>query len=85
MDLLLQLQADQLQVPVARPRSTESTALGAAFLAGLGAGVWSGLEELSGLWSADVEFTPSVDRSVADAKYTPWRRAIDRSREWLRV
>ena len=85
MDLLLQLQADQLGVPVARPRSTESTALGAAFLAGLGAGVWRGLEELSELWQPDAGFTPSVERSVADAAYAPWRRAVERSRAWQRV
>jgi glycerol kinase len=79
MDLLLQLQADQLQVPVARPRIQETTALGAAYLAGLAEGVWGSLEELSDQWAIDVELTP---KSNGDAKYEAWRRAVERSRGW---
>ncbi|MHB8219683.1 MAG: FGGY family carbohydrate kinase [Acidimicrobiales bacterium] len=82
LDLLLQLQADQSGVPVLRMRSVESTALGAATLAGLAEGVWGSTEELAGLWEADVELTPVRDRSQADAAYAGWVRALARSREW---
>jgi glycerol kinase len=82
MDLLLQLQADQLQAPVARPRSVESTALGAATLAGLAEGVWGSLDELASLWRLDVEHVPRVDRELADLAYAGWLRAVERSRDW---
>jgi glycerol kinase len=76
MDLLLQFQADQLQVPVQRPAVQETTALGAAYLAGLAEGVWGSLDELSQQWRVDVEFTPSVPPVSADAKHAQWRRAV---------
>jgi glycerol kinase len=82
MDLLLQLQADQLQVPVARPIVQETTALGAAYLAGLAEGIWGSLEELTRYWQLDREFQPSVPAGVADAKHAQWRRAVERSRNW---
>ena len=82
MDLLLQLQADQLDVPVARPEIQETTALGAAYLAGLAEGVWSSLDEVGGQWHLDVRFEPSGDRDGADAAHTQWRRAVERSRGW---
>jgi glycerol kinase len=82
MDLLLQLQADQLQVPVARPVVQETTALGAAYLAGLAEGVWGSLEEIAAYWHLDVEVHPSAPAAVADAKHAQWRRAVDRSRRW---
>jgi glycerol kinase len=82
MDLLLQLQADQLGVPVARPRSVESTALGAAMLAGLAEGVWGSLDELASLWRLDAEFTRSVDPALGDAQYAAWRRAVERATGW---
>ena len=66
MDLLLQLQADQLGIPVARPVSVESTALGAAMLAGLDGGVWGSLDDLAGLWRLDAEFAPDPERAMAD-------------------
>jgi glycerol kinase len=83
MDLLLQLQADQLGVPVARPTSVESTALGAAMLAGLAEGVWGSLDELASLWRLDAEFTPEADRELADADYATWLRAVERSKRWV--
>jgi glycerol kinase len=82
MDLLLQLQTDQIQVPVSRPCSVESTALGAATLAGLAEGVWGSLEDLSALWQLDVEHVPQLDRELADLAYTGWLRAVERSRDW---
>jgi glycerol kinase len=79
MELLLQLQADQLQVPVARPVVRETAALGATYLAGLSEGIWTSLDELSRQWAVDVELAP---RSDGDAKYRAWRRALQRAREW---
>ena len=81
-DLMLQLQADQLQVPVARPVVQETTALGAAYLAGLAEGVWSSCEELAEHWALDAEFTPAASRGGADARHAGWKRAVERSRNW---
>jgi glycerol kinase len=83
MDVLCQLQADLLGIPVRRPRHTETTALGAAFLAGLGAGVWSD-GDLAQLWKLDREFQPAISRDQADAMQADWRRAVERSRSWER-
>jgi glycerol kinase len=82
LDLLLQIQADQLRVPVARPGVRETTALGAAYLAGLGEGVWSSPEEVAGLWRQEAEFVPRAPQSVVDGRYATWRRAVDRARRW---
>ena len=82
MDLLLELQAEQSRMPVARPRSTESTALGAATVAGLAEGVWSGLDELAGLWEADAVFEPQLQVELTDALHDVWLRAVERSRGW---
>jgi glycerol kinase len=82
MDLLLQLQADQLQVPVARPEVQETTALGAAYLAGLAEGVWSSLDDVEANWALDAEFAPRVGPGAADRGYAAWTRAIERSRGW---
>jgi glycerol kinase len=81
-DLLCQLQADQLGVPVERPRIVETTALGAAFLAGLGAGVWSSTEELQETWHLERRFEPSRDREAADAAHARWREAVERAKGW---
>jgi len=81
MDLLLQLQADLLGVPVARASVQETTALGAAYLAGLAAGLWSGTDELARQWSADRTFEPQeTDR--AEHGYQRWLRAVERSLGW---
>ncbi|HTT87615.1 MAG TPA: FGGY-family carbohydrate kinase, partial [Acidimicrobiales bacterium] len=82
MDLLLQLQADQLQRPVSRPTTTETTALGAAWLAGLAEGVWGSLEELAGAWSLERAFAPAASKVAADSAHAGWRRAVERSRGW---
>src|SRR5438445_9809622 len=81
MDVLCQLQADLLGIPVRRPRQTETTALGAAFLAGLGAGVWSDAD-LPQLWKLDREFEPRMSRDQADAMQSRWPRPLERSRAW---
>jgi glycerol kinase len=83
MDLLCQFQADQLGVIVQRPLDQETTALGAAFLAGLAEGVWADLDALGARWTLDAEFRPSDDRTVADALHAQWLRAVDRSRNWV--
>ncbi len=82
LDLLLQIQADQLRVPVARAAVHETTALGAAYLAGLAEGVWSSTEEVAGLWQSDATFTPRAPQSVTDDRHATWRRAVERSRRW---
>ena len=81
-DLLCQIQADQLGVPVERPKIVETTALGAAFMAGLGTGVWSSYEELRGTWSLDHRFEPAGDRGDADARWEKWKDAVERSKAW---
>jgi glycerol kinase len=81
MDLLLQFQADQLQIPVARSRIADTTAVGAAYLAGLAEGVWDSLDDLAQLWDADAEARP---RRTGDESYEQWRRAVERARHWAR-
>jgi len=83
LDLLLQIQADQLRVPVSRPVVRETTALGAAFLAGLAEGVWSSPEEVAGLWQQDVSFRPRAPQSVVDGRHATWCRAVALSRGWV--
>ena len=83
MDVLCQLQADLCGIPVRRPRHTETTAVGAAFLAGLGAGVWKDAD-LVQLWKLDREFEPAMSRDQADALQARWRQAVERSRSWER-
>jgi glycerol kinase len=81
-DLLMQCQADLLGVEVVRPAITETTALGAASLAGLGCGFWSSLTELESLWRADRRFEPVMPREQAAERMHHWRRAVERSRGW---
>jgi glycerol kinase len=80
-DLLLQLQADQLGVPVRRPRITETTGLGAAFLAGLGTGVWSSTDELAATWALDRRFEPEPG-GRDDGRHERWRQALTRAGGW---
>ena len=82
MDLLLQLQADQLGVPVRRPVVQETTALGAAYLAGLAEGVWLHVDDIAARWADDAEFTPAADRTGPDAHHAGWLHAVERSRAW---
>jgi len=82
MDLLLQVQADQLGVPVARPVVQETTALGAAYLAGLTEGVWDSPDDVEHAWQLDVRCEPAADRAAVDATHARWLRAVERSRGW---
>ena len=80
MDLLCQFQADQLGVVVRRPAMAETTALGAAYLAGLAEGVWASTAEISSRWRAAAEFEPHADRARADELYDGWKKAVARTR-----
>jgi glycerol kinase len=80
-DLLLQIQADIIGRPVVRSAVTETTALGAAYLAGLGAGLWS-LDDISTRWRADRTFEPRLSVDQRETLYAGWRRAVDRARGW---
>jgi glycerol kinase len=81
-DLLMQIQADTLGVPVVRPSNVETTALGAAYLAGLGAGLWRDQAELAARWSVDRRFTPHVSDAERNRGYARWQDAAARSRGW---
>jgi glycerol kinase len=83
MDLLLQLQADHLGCTVVRPSELETTALGAALLAGLAEGVWNDLDHIASSWRLDREFTPSPT-GFEDVLYGEWKRGVERSLNWSR-
>jgi glycerol kinase len=82
-NLLMQLQADYLGVPVVRPVVTETTALGAAYLAGLAVGFWSGADEISSQWAVDQRFEPSMSDAARRSKLARWHEAVARSRAWV--
>jgi glycerol kinase len=82
-NLLMQHQADVLDVPVIRPRVSETTCLGAAYAAGLATGVWGGLDELKSHWRKDAEWLPGMAASVRDREYRNWRKAVDKSLGWV--
>jgi glycerol kinase len=81
-DALLGFQADILDVPVERPAVTETTALGAAYLAGLAVGFWEGLDEIEANWALDRRFEPSMDATERERMLRGWHRAVERSRGW---
>jgi glycerol kinase len=81
-DLLLQFQADLLGVPVVRPRVLETTALGAAYLAGLATGVWTSREQIAKQWKVGKRFEPNMKREEAARRMEEWKRALERARGW---
>jgi glycerol kinase len=81
-DFLMQFQADVLGVPIVRPEVSETTALGAAYLAGLAVGYWQGEDDITRNWRAGQTFTPQMDRSHADRLYARWQAAVERVRGW---
>jgi glycerol kinase len=81
-DLLMQIQADLLGVPVVRPQVAETTALGAAYLAGLAVGFWKDDSEIARMWQRDRVFEPSLSRDEALARLAHWKRAVQRARSW---
>ena len=82
-NMLMQFQADILGVPVDRPQVIETTALGAAYLAGLATGVWSSREELKQCWKLDNRFEPAMAKDEADQLYKGWSKAVRHSMHWL--
>jgi glycerol kinase len=83
-NLLMQMQADFLGVPVVRPQVTETTALGAAYLAGLATGFWAGADQISSQWQAERRFEPRLGESGRVAKLARWREAVERAKGWAR-
>lgn len=81
-DAMMQFQADILGLPVVRPRVTETTALGAAYLAGLAVGFWSGQDELRQLWQVGKRFEPDMTQDERQGRMHTWKRAVERSRDW---
>ena len=81
-NLLMQFQADLLGVPVVRPAITETTALGAAYLAGLAVGFWSGTNQVSTQWKVDRRFEPKMSKVQAQILQTKWKAALERSKGW---
>jgi glycerol kinase len=81
-DLLMQFQADIMGVPVVRPAVTETTALGAAYLAGLATGYWASVDEIAALWAAERRFEPAMQDDFRFALVADWRRAVERARQW---
>lgn len=82
-DTLMQFQSDVLGVPVVRPEITETTALGAAYAAGLAVGMWSGLDELRDMWREDARWTPSIDDDEREHRLARWRKAVTRTFDWV--
>ncbi|MFN2147853.1 MAG: glycerol kinase GlpK [Anaerolineales bacterium] len=82
-ELLMQFQSDILNVPVIRPAVTETTALGAAFAAGLAAGYWDGLDSLHGLWAVDRTWSPQMESARRSGHFQDWKRAVERTFDWV--
>ena len=82
-DLLMQFQADILDVPVIRPKVAETTSLGAAYAAGLAVGFWGEIEDLRANWGKDHEWTPKMDADRRDREYRMWKKAVTRTFDWV--
>lgn len=81
-DLLMQLQADFLGIPVVRPAQIETTALGAAYVAGLGSGAWASVGEVEALWQPEHTFEPAIGANEREGRLSHWRRAVQRTLGW---
>jgi glycerol kinase len=82
-NLLMQFQSDVLKVPVIRPKVAETTALGAAYAAGLAVGYWAEVEDLRANWAKDHEWHPTMDAAKVDAEYAQWKKAVTRTFAWI--
>ena len=82
-ELLMQFQSDILDVPVVRPKITETTALGAAYAAGLAVGYWRNREDLVSNWAVDKRWQPQMPKERRDALYKSWQNAVARSLDWI--
>ena len=80
--LLMQFQSDLLDVPVVRPDVAETTALGAAYLAGLATGFWESKEQIAQQWQVDARFVPAGDSDAVKAGVKGWQKAVERSKDW---
>ncbi|MBV9051630.1 MAG: glycerol kinase, partial [Hyphomicrobiales bacterium] len=83
-DLLMQFQADMLNVPVVRPKIIETTALGAAYAAGLATGFWESTQDIKRNWRIDKEWRPRMDEGERSRLYAGWKKAVTRSLDWAR-
>jgi glycerol kinase len=82
-DLLMQFQANVLGVPVVRPVITETTALGAAYLAGIAVGFWQSQDEVAAQWHKERTFDPSMSDQERNSRLDQWHRAVERARAWV--
>ena len=80
--MMMQFQADMLGIDVVRPENLETTALGAAFLAGLAVGFWKDKADIAALWAIETRFQPTLGRAQCDQHYRGWQRAVERARAW---
>jgi len=83
-DFLMQLQADVLGVPVVRPTVNETTALGAAYAAGLATGFWDDLDALKDNWGVNRTFEPAWDETRREEGYEGWKKAVERAKNWVK-
>jgi glycerol kinase len=82
-ELLMQFQADQLGVPVVRPKVAETTALGAAYAAGIAVGFWNGEQDVIDNWAEDKRWTPSVEQDERERLYRNWKKAVTKTFDWV--
>lgn len=82
-NIMMQFQSDILQMNVIRPEIVETTSMGAAFMAGIQTGLWSGVEEISGIWKTERVFTPKMKEEQSRKLYSGWKKAVERSLHWL--
>jgi glycerol kinase len=82
-ELLMQFQADILGIPVIRPALTETTAIGAAYAAGLAVGFWPNVEVLRGKWVEDKRWLPSMDETTRERELAQWKKAVTRTFDWV--
>jgi glycerol kinase len=82
-ETLMQFQSDVLGVPVIRPKVAETTALGAAYAAGLAVGFWKAVDDLRANWAKDKEWTPKLDAARRDREYRMWKKAVTRTFDWV--
>jgi glycerol kinase len=83
-NMLMQLQADVLDCQVIRPKITETTALGAAYLAGLATGYWNDLEDVRKHWLLDQTFSPGTDKDKQQRYFRNWKKAVERAKNWTK-
>ena len=81
-NLLMQIQADAIQTKVVRPKVTETTALGAAYLAGLAVGFWDNMDDIKQQWQVDKTFVPASDQTQISTVIKGWKKAVERSKKW---